>query len=405
MSFFLFLVSTARCVLVCFVFFSIFLFGSFSLVQAATPLPDVYPYESRIVIPRADESDVVIQVPLSPEILRAIDFDFSNFNLFNSKNEQVDFSLYSESFGKEKKLNVVDISSQKESPVHLIDNNLLTSFGFDERVDGKGASWVLLAFESPLSVNTVKLFPKERSKIRYVAIESGLTQEELRTTVSKQAFKRVYDISTPLVQYLKISFWGKSVKLDDIQIIKDEKASLFFSPKREDSYKLLYGGDVDVITYQGRSNKMIPFSGEGFVSKGVVNPLFPLDWDQDTIDFLEDNCPFVSNQNQVDRDGDRVGDVCDNAPDVRNITQLDVDRDGIGDIIDNCKLEPNASQEDLDADGFGNACDNAHAEEPPSPEEVEQGEMFQKYIPGVFLISLGIFLFLLLYKQKNTNSS
>ena len=378
-------------------------FLSLNIVWAASPRVSDYLYESRIVL-SSTNTQGVNYFSLSPEILQKINLDFSNFNLFNLNNDSIDFSLFYEPYGKIKNMKVSDISSQKDNPMHLIDNNLLTSFSFDERVDGKENSWVLLEFESPISLNTVYIYPKERAQIRYVEVESGLTKTDLRKTVSKQSFRRVYDVSTPLVKYLKLSFWGSSIKLEDIQLVKDSKGVMAFTPKESKYYKVLYGGKVDVITYENRSNKIphdIEF--EGFFAKEVLNPLFPEDFDKDGILTSTDNCPFLSNKSQNDSDGDGVGDVCDNAKEVRNITQLDIDQDGIGDIIDNCKLDHNPDQADLDDDGLGNACDGAHAKESSSPEIEKQKETYQKYIPGVFLISLGIFLFFLLYKQKNSN--
>jgi hypothetical protein len=72
------------------------------------------------------------------------------------------------------------------------------------------------------------------------------------------------------------------------------------------------------------------------------------DADGDGIADTSDNCPFVSNANQLDADGDGVGDACDNCPSAANVSQLDVDGDGLGDVCDS----------DLDGDGVPNAVDN-----------------------------------------------
>src|SRR5579864_6399420 len=65
------------------------------------------------------------------------------------------------------------------------------------------------------------------------------------------------------------------------------------------------------------------------------------DMDGDGIPDSLDNCPFVSNRDQLDTDGDGVGDACDNCPTLANKSQLDTNGNGIGDVCD----------PDLDGDG------------------------------------------------------
>lgn len=72
------------------------------------------------------------------------------------------------------------------------------------------------------------------------------------------------------------------------------------------------------------------------------------DFDGDGYEDDFDNCPFISNRDQVDGDGDQIGDGCDNAPTRPNLDQLDVDGDGVGDVSD----------PDIDEDGLLNEVDN-----------------------------------------------
>ncbi|MCK5609048.1 thrombospondin type 3 repeat-containing protein [Candidatus Pacearchaeota archaeon] len=114
------------------------------------------------------------------------------------------------------------------------------------------------------------------------------------------------------------------------------------------------------------------------------------DTDGDGIPDDADNCPLVSNLDQVDSDGDGSGDLCDaceldadndidddgicgdvdNCPTdnnpsqanfdddvLGNVCDLDDDNDGFDDTPDNCPFDANPGQIDTDGDGFGNVCD------------------------------------------------
>ncbi|MEZ4282301.1 MAG: thrombospondin type 3 repeat-containing protein [Myxococcota bacterium] len=74
-----------------------------------------------------------------------------------------------------------------------------------------------------------------------------------------------------------------------------------------------------------------------------------LDWDQDSVPNVFDNCAEEPNADQADLDTNGTGDVC--------FAPVDLDRDGIIDALDNCRVDANPDQLDTDADGVGDACE------------------------------------------------
>jgi len=367
-------------------------------VFAAVPSPADFPFERKILMSQRIKGMADVKVILDPFVLRQVNERFSNFNLVNSRNEEVAYSLFSTPFDQIMDLEVLDFSSRKEEiPENLIDNSVLTSFSFDKRKDGRDGSWVLIDLGETQSINRLNFFPKHRAKIKQVEIMTGQDSEDLKVISAKRPFKRFIDVRSSLIRYIKVTFWGISIKMDDIRIVADGRVAVYFEAKEGESYKILYGGpEVNLIRYKAKSDE----AKEGdFIlanlSKEVQNSLFPKDYDGDGINNDHDNCPFIPNPPQEDFDADRVGNICDNALKVRNSRQFDTDNDGVGDIIDNCKLEWNPLQGDIDGDDFGDACDSAYA-----VESDDKGKLSEKSLPfHIGLIIVALFLFYVLQRQ------
>jgi hypothetical protein len=343
-------------------------FGILSIVgvaNAAVPTVGDFPFERDVQLPSLSDKQEV-QVDLDRDVLQAVNERFGNIALFDKQNTPFEYSVFFQDFHRLNSIDVKEVSSQKGDMTMsaISDDDVLTTFVFDERADGRDASWVLLDLGEDVPLSRVEVFTPDGAIIRSIAIEGGMTADSLKTIVSKRTMQQRFELTTDSLRFLKISFWGVQIKIDDIRVTAGATGSLYFSTLPGKDIRLLYGGDGDRILYSQRiSDKKValPLARLG---RETINTQFPVDKDGDGVNIEEDNCPLVANHSQKDSDDDRVGDACDNAVETLNSRQEDTDRDGVGDIIDNCKLVVNPDQADRDNDGWGDACDNAHETEP-----------------------------------------
>lgn len=358
--------------------------------SAAVPTANDFPYSKEVKLPHLTTT-TEIQVNLGQDTLQKLNERFGNVVVFDKNNTPLDFDVFFQDFHRVKNLIVKEISSGRRDmdKSHIADDDILTSYAFDEKVDGRDASWVLLDLGKQVPLTRIEIFTPESARIRFVSINAGTSTDNLKPVINKRDIQQRLEVNTDLVRFVKISFWGVQVKVEDIRVTAGQMGTIYMSPSPEQRPHLLYGGKVvDKITYSSRLSSPKLNLPRATTTKETINPLFPVDLDNDKAEITEDNCPLVKNRSQRDSDGDHVGNDCDNAPNVMNANQSDIDRDGVGDVIDNCKLVPNPDQADRDSDGWGDACDNAHMTEPMNTSKIIK---IASGIAVLFLVAFGIY--------------
>ena len=327
-----------------------------------------YAYEKDIIFPPIF-STTNVQLPFDEELLNKSNYKFSDIDIFDEQNNEVPFEIYffDQAQFKLKKENITETTPflKGQKIEDLVDENVTTSFQFDPEKSSTEESKIMINLGKQERLTRIEIIQGSNKKIQKIQIKAGVDKEKLKTILSSRAFfnNGIFDVNTPLVQYIEISMKGVGIEIDDIKIFQNRNAIAYFQAEPEKRYNILFENPkLELIRYQRLTEKKPDKASQiiAKLSRGKGNPRFPNDFDGDGIRNEDDNCPFVSNPLQEDSDGDGIGNVCDNAPKAKNVNQHDTDFDKVGDVIDNCKLVANPDQKNSDHDGLGDACDDAY---------------------------------------------
>ncbi len=362
-------------------------------VTHASPKLSEYLYESSISnIQIQEPTRVKIEVP--PKLQSYFSKDFDNFVLLDSDNNKIPFDLFDTKENQVDQFFDVSTSflSPEVNPEYLTDGDVFTQFGFPNTGE---VSWLSLKLPQPLFLHQIQLDPLPDAQIKSVTIQAGKDHQSLKTiSRSSERNPRVLNLKNEnQASAVKLYFEGPAIGFSDILFLQAPQVDLYFEAIPGNNYRLLIGPGVDHIQYQSRLSEPQNIEKTVFFSDPYFSPLASEDFDQDTINNQKDNCPALSNKNQLDSDQDGIGDLCDNAPKTKNYGQQDFDKDQVGDVIDNCKTTPNEDQSDQDNDGIGDACDLRNHQNTSLDQITIHSKKYGTSVIGVILLLLVIFLF------------
>ncbi|MDH3353540.1 MAG: hypothetical protein OEL87_03765, partial [Nanoarchaeota archaeon] len=198
-------------------------------VFAAAPNPEDFPFEKQVIFPKVNV-ETEVKVDFDKKILGQANEKFSNFNLYDSNNDEVPFSIYYEEPSLITKPKAVEVSSTKDGEMqNLVDRDITSKFVFDEKVDKANPSWVLIDLGVTRPINRAKMFLGHNARVRYVEIRGGLDKDNMKTILSKRSFALQSEFSSDLVRFIKVSFWGVGVKIDDMKFYASRNGSFYFN--------------------------------------------------------------------------------------------------------------------------------------------------------------------------------
>ncbi len=216
-------------------------------------------------------------------------------------------------------------------------NNALS---IDPNLDRTGSTGRFIIFDLPLEMTTIRSDPESSTRpmagnvLVNLSEQGSLSSVRLKvddgkssSVVVKGRTCRTLGIICSFVGNVEFSFLGE---------------------KKEDS--CVPSTDcISSLSTGGFEIRLDPHSSYT-VKLTAPNIALARDTDGDGVPNTEDNCPNITNPDQIDTNGNRIGDACE-------LRIIDNDNDGIRDDLDNCPFTPNPDQLDTDGDGIGNACE------------------------------------------------
>jgi len=332
---------------------------------------ELYPYYKDIILEGTSAEPVLLQ--LDSDVLNSMNYDGSDLRITEDGIEVPYKLIQTEVEELAHDARIISVSSTRPpfrgidfNVDNIIDGDYSTSeessFQIDYTVNAE-SGWLIVDFDEPKLTNNIKIWSSDREFTwTHIMIEGSNNQKEWITIKKKTEYPigAIRTVSYPPsdFRYLKVIFWHtQSLKIGEIEIYGASAGEMIFYANPSKEYVLYYGNRyADKPEYDISSLYTTSSTPPAALSIQKNNPLFTSDVDSDGV--IDDNCPFVSNPDQLDSDNDGIGDLCDNCIHVANVNQKDSDNDGVGDVCDNCLYNYNPDQLDKDIDNIGYVCDD-----------------------------------------------
>ena len=343
-----------------------FLFSSLALAFSVNQ----FQYVSSIGMEDA-ENNGPVWLPVTQDVRQAA--SVYDLRIADNEGTEIPYAIFTEvEESLASQISFKEVSSTREAALgenfdatNMLDGDKETYYEADYLTD-VDTTYFVLDLGEPQFTNQLAITLQDSSKyLESLKIDLSNDAALWREAVSLTRPQTTIDYPETLAQYIRVTvtYTNSSLMIAELDVIGTTEAKLLFEAVAGVAYNLYYGSVISSETDYDTDHLFTTIdTPAATLGEKTDNPDYNSDLDNGGVVNIQDNCPFIENNDQIDSDNDSLGDVCDNAPEDRNRTQFDYDEDGIGDDADNCPLHENSDQMDKDLDGIGWVCDDEDAD-------------------------------------------
>lgn len=343
---------------------------------------DVSKYQNYVVLDKLS-----INVPTVVEINDDKNTFSNSFNILilNDKNDyNIKYFTENKSTIIQPKITMVCMENKCSDNKNIFDRDYNTVADFKLNNKGLNNGKIIVEYNTPITTDKVFFEVGEHSykPEKFDLYADGqliLSDANVDTVRFPQIKGKIFEIRFVYDKPIRFTEVGVGYNSVDKNIIK-------FLYQPGEIYRLYYNGfGILKNIFDYNLAKEANVKNINIKSYDINNAYREMDEDSDNIVDRIDNCPNISNTDQLDIDGDGRGDACD-----------DYDFDGVPNNIDNCPEISNSDQRNEDNDNKGDVCDDGESR------LSEKYKWVQWVVLGIGFVIL-IVLFYMVYRNTNNN--